>query len=608
MITLALQIFLLLLSAYLAGCMVGCILRRALYTPKAAIVVPAPQMPVPEPLPRRALPPESARFETALTGKPSGPMPVSHPGEPVVEVRPRPATERYAGANGTADIEIVKPPLAPLPEDLAKSPPQPAPVAAPQAVEPQLPEPAPELHPVVNTDGPDTAPQPAPEPAAPVYSTAGASMGAAQVASYAAVAAAAAAARAAAEADEALRVKAEAEAEAEAEPEVKPVAELEPGLTSIPLEPEVASVAVEPEPVLTSVSPEPEVVSVPAEPDLPAQVTELEPEPEEMVAEIAELEVALPPAPQTGSVDDLKRIRGIDPSLQERLNGLGIVRFQDVATWSADDVARISGSLDLGGRIGDENWIEQAQILARASQTDYSPRQTVAAATTAVGVAAAAAAAAANATAQKSAGPDRFTRIIGIDPQTEQALYGLGVTRYSEIAQWSSAEVERIEAALGRPGRVGLDNWIEQARVLARYAGETIEPRPMRLADAIRENRAAKPEDTGVAQRSDVAGLRSVKSQALRGEGPAPGGRVDDLKRIRGVGVLIEKRLNALGISSYEQVANWTKAEIDSVSTQLDFRGRIERENWIEQARILASGGQTEFSRRVDRGEVETSS
>jgi predicted flap endonuclease-1-like 5' DNA nuclease len=93
----------------------------------------------------------------------------------------------------------------------------------------------------------------------------------------------------------------------------------------------------------------------------------------------------------------------------------------------------------------------------------------------------------------------------------------------------------------------------------------------------------------------------------LRGEGPAPGDRVDDLKRIRGIGVLIEKRLNALGITCYEQVDNWTKADIDSISSQLDFRGRIERENWIEQARILASGGQTEFSRRVDRGEVETS-
>jgi hypothetical protein len=38
----------------------------------------------------------------------------------------------------------------------------------------------------------------------------------------------------------------------------------------------------------------------------------------------------------------------------------------------------------------------------------------------------------------------------------------------------------------------------------------------------------------------------------------------------------------------------------------LDFKGRIERENWVEQARILASGGATEFARRIDRGEAGT--
>ena len=77
--------------------------------------------------------------------------------------------------------------------------------------------------------------------------------------------------------------------------------------------------------------------------------------------------------------------------------------------------------------------------------------------------------------------------------------------------------------------------------------------------------------------------------------------RRDDLKRIRGIGVLIEKKLNSMGIVAYEQIANWTADDIDRVSQSLDFKGRIERENWVEQARILASGGATEFARRVDR-------
>ena len=75
---------------------------------------------------------------------------------------------------------------------------------------------------------------------------------------------------------------------------------------------------------------------------------------------------------------------------------------------------------------------------------------------------------------------------------------------------------------------------------------------------------------------------------------PDEGGAVaalEDLKRIRGIGLLIEKELNRLGVASYEHIANWTAADIDRVSRVLDFKGRIERENWVEQARILASGG-----------------
>lgn len=103
----------------------------------------------------------------------------------------------------------------------------------------------------------------------------------------------------------------------------------------------------------------------------------------------------------------------------------------------------------------------------------------------------------------------------------------------------------------------------------------------------------------------DVSHLRSVRSEALRGqEASRPPGAVDDLKRIRGVGVLIERKLNSLGVTSYEQVANWTGADIERVSHILDFKGRIERENWIEQARILSTGGQTEFSRRSDRSDA----
>lgn len=81
----------------------------------------------------------------------------------------------------------------------------------------------------------------------------------------------------------------------------------------------------------------------------------------------------------------------------------------------------------------------------------------------------------------------------------------------------------------------------------------------------------------------------------------------DDLKLISGVGPQNEARLNALGIWHFDQVAGWTARETQWVGGYLAFPGRIEREDWVGQARTLASGGSTVFSERAARGTVATS-
>ncbi|WP_048644948.1 ATP-binding cassette domain-containing protein [Nitratireductor soli] len=87
---------------------------------------------------------------------------------------------------------------------------------------------------------------------------------------------------------------------------------------------------------------------------------------------------------------------------------------------------------------------------------------------------------------------------------------------------------------------------------------------------------------------------------------PRTGGG-NNLTRIKGIGPANEKKLNALGIWHFDQIAAWTKAEIDWVGAYLSFPGRIEREQWVKQAKVLARGGETEFSKRVDKGDVPTS-
>jgi len=68
----------------------------------------------------------------------------------------------------------------------------------------------------------------------------------------------------------------------------------------------------------------------------------------------------------------------------------------------------------------------------------------------------------------------------------------------------------------------------------------------------------------------------------------APEGAADDLKKISGVGPALEKKLNDLGITTFDQVANFTAEEIEKVDDALSFKGRIERDDWVGQAKALA--------------------
>ncbi|WP_054309775.1 ATP-binding cassette domain-containing protein [Mesorhizobium sp. 1M-11] len=85
------------------------------------------------------------------------------------------------------------------------------------------------------------------------------------------------------------------------------------------------------------------------------------------------------------------------------------------------------------------------------------------------------------------------------------------------------------------------------------------------------------------------------------------GGKADNLTRIKGIGSVNEKKLNGHGIYHFDQIASWKKADVVAAEAYLAFDGRIAREDWIGQAKLLAKGKDTEFSRRVDAGDVPTS-
>ena len=102
-----------------------------------------------------------------------------------------------------------------------------------------------------------------------------------------------------------------------------------------------------------------------------------------------------------------------------------------------------------------------------------------------------------------------------------------------------------------------------------------------RLATQLRELRVRcdRCESELAALRSSPAPVESTASQAA-----------DDLKRISGVGPTLERTLNQLGITRFEQIAAWSEADVARVNDELRFSGRIERDDWIGQAKSFLAG------------------
>ena len=85
----------------------------------------------------------------------------------------------------------------------------------------------------------------------------------------------------------------------------------------------------------------------------------------------------------------------------------------------------------------------------------------------------------------------------------------------------------------------------------------------------------------------------------------ARAGGPDDLKMIKGVGPVLEKALHETGVFHFDQVAAWSNMDARWFDENVKgANGRVQRDGWIKQARILAKGGTTELANKVKKGGV----
>ncbi len=161
--------------------------------------------------------------------------------------------------------------------------------------------------------------------------------------------------------------------------------------------------------------------------------------------------------------------------------------------------------------------------------------------------------------------------------------------RIEDRLEQAGAAVKDAMGALAARGKAALGGGA---------AGDDAAP-PVALQDAQITQASSTPNVTPLPA-SDPAMSAKAKAKVAKTAAAA-----DNLKEIKGVGPQLEKLLHEHGITSLAQIAAWTDADIDHFAELIGrMGGRIRADDWVGQARILASGQDTEFSRRVDKGEV----
>jgi predicted flap endonuclease-1-like 5' DNA nuclease len=255
--------------------------------------------------------------------------------------------------------------------------------------------------------------------------------------------------------------------------------------------------------------------------------------------------------------DNLKMISGIGTVNEASLNELDIYTFKQISKFTAQDIDSINDAIIyFSGRIERDEWVPQAKellhsqdkrmelfkrISERKSNIQYNR----------IGI------------AQKEEADD-LTKISGIGGWIKEKLNMLDIFTFRQISKFTKDDVETVTEAIEYfPGRIERDEWILQARELVQIAGNKSD-----LLKRIRDRKGRIYFDRlGIAHKHEA----------------------NNLTLIDGLGLWVEERLNLLGIYTFDQVSKLTHTDIETITEVLEIiPGRIEQDNWVGQARVLA--------------------
>jgi predicted flap endonuclease-1-like 5' DNA nuclease len=315
------------------------------------------------------------------------------------------------------------------------------------------------------------------------------------------------------------------------------------------------------------------------------------------------------PALDPNMPDDLTKIRRIDRQLAEKLLRIGITHYQQIADWTANDVSSLSAALGLGRTVYQHNWIEQAAKLARKKAPATGTAHP--------------------ATAPKPAVPLEVKRPVAGQQEPPPDIRALVSGAAAAI---SSRQIPRLQAELpatseapepasettvpfGEPltGECisGAELQSLLAAGLASITAGTVIPaatfsqrEPTTPTTPVLAPSPA-PEPTPPQEPAAVAAPVAEVPISVDAQQTPPKAvpQADDLTLIDGLPQYVADRLYVLGITRFSEISAFDADDVATLSIDCDLGNQINRQGWLEQAAVLASGQMTKAASRKRRGE-----
>lgn len=137
-----------------------------------------------------------------------------------------------------------------------------------------------------------------------------------------------------------------------------------------------------------------------------------------------------------------------------------------------------------------------------------------------------------------------------------------------------------------------------------RYLAARVKYLEGRIAEAPKKK--AAPKKKTVAKKKPAAKPKAKAKGPKLYKKPLANKKPDDLKLIKGIGPKFEKDLNGKGIYYFEQIASWTNKDSEAINKMIDFPGRVQRENWVPQAKGLKGSGKAKPAKKAKAAPKKT--